>query len=45
MEIEVKGKHVLKAKGTDSNKWLVANLDAVLSWYDVVKLSTLGKVE
>jgi hypothetical protein len=45
MEIYEKGKRVLEAKGNDSSRWLVADLDAVLTWYGVAKLGTLGKVE
>ncbi len=36
---------MLETKGTDSSKWLVSDLDAVLSWYGVEILGKLGKAE
>ena len=42
-EIENKGKLVIETKGTDCNGWLVHELEAVLAWYGVQKMSSMGK--
>jgi hypothetical protein len=42
-EIENKGKLVIENKGTDCNNWLGLELDAVLAWYGVQKMSLMGK--
>ena len=41
--IEEKGKAVIETKGTDCNGWLVHELDAVLAWHGVQKISSMGK--
>jgi hypothetical protein len=41
--IEEKGKLVIETKGTDCNGWLVHELEAVLAWYGVQKMSLMGK--
>ena len=41
--IKEKGKLVIETKGTDCNGWLVHELEAVLAWYGVQKMSSMGK--
>ena len=41
--IEEKGKAVIEKKGTDCNGWLVHELEAVLAWHGVQKMSLMGK--
>ena len=42
-EIENKGKLVIETKGVDCNGWLVTELDIVLAWYGIQKLSSMGR--
>jgi hypothetical protein len=42
-EIENKGKLVIETKGVDCNGWLVTELDIVLAWYGIQKLSLMGR--
>ncbi len=42
-EIENKGKLVIETKGTDCDNWLVHELEAVLVWYGIKKLSLMGR--
>ncbi len=41
--IEDKGKLVIETKGTDCDNWLVHELEGVLAWYGVQKMSSMGK--
>jgi hypothetical protein len=43
--IEQKAKSVIATKGADAKGWLKTDLDAVLGWYGVKKLSSMGKEE
>ena len=47
MKVEAKAKHVLETKGVDGIGWNVAELDAVLTWYNhpKPKRSTLTNKE
>jgi hypothetical protein len=42
-EIENKGKLVIETKGTDCDDWLVHELEAVLAWYGIKKLNSMGR--
>jgi hypothetical protein len=43
--IEAQAKLVIENKGTDATSWSKTDLDAVLGWYGVKKLSSMGKGE
>jgi hypothetical protein len=42
-EIKNKGKLVIETKRTDCGNWLVHELKAVLAWYGIQKLSSMGR--
>ena len=42
-KIEKKGKLVIETKGMNCNGWLVHELDTVLAWYGIQKLSLMGR--
>jgi hypothetical protein len=43
--IEAQAKSVIETKGVDATRWLKPELDAILGWYGVPKLSSMGKGE
>ncbi len=43
--IEANGKAVIEAKGTDATGWKKPELEAVLGWYGIQKLSLMRKVD
>lgn len=45
LKVEEKGKRVLETKGADGSNWNVADLDAVLAWYNYPNRNKLTNKE